>query len=96
MIYYKNNNDIVSVYDNNFQVKNEELVKITEDEAIKIFDKNLIALKTSKANKIQEAKAYLANTDYKMLSHYVPKADEDLDVIIAKRNETREFIRNNE
>ena len=46
-------------------------------------------------SKIQEAKAYLANTDYKMLPNYVPKADEDLDAIIAKRNETREFIRNN-
>ena len=45
--------------------------------------------------KIQEAKAYLANTDYKMLPNYVPKADEDLDAIIAKRNETREFVRNN-
>lgn len=45
--------------------------------------------------KIQEAKAYLANTDYKMLPNYVPKVDEDLDAIIAKRNETREFIRNN-
>ena len=42
---------------------------------------------------INEAKAYLANTDYKMLPNYVPKADEDLDAIIAKRNETREFIR---
>ena len=47
------------------------------------------------SEKIQEAKAYLANTDYKMLPNYVPKADEDLDAIIAKRNETREFIRNN-
>lgn len=45
--------------------------------------------------KIQEAKLYLANTDYKMLPNYVPKANEDLDAIIAKRNETREFIRNN-
>lgn len=44
---------------------------------------------------INEAKAYLANTYYKMLPNYVPKADEDLEAIIAKRNETREFIRNN-
>lgn len=44
---------------------------------------------------INEAKTYLANTDYKMLPNYVPKVDEDLDAIIAKRNETREFIRNN-
>ena len=44
---------------------------------------------------INEAKAYLANTDYKMLPNYVLKADEDLNAIIAKRNEAREFIRNN-
>ena len=45
--------------------------------------------------KIQGAKVYLANTDYKMLPNYVPKSDEDLNAIIVKRNETREFIRNN-
>ena len=44
---------------------------------------------------INEAKAYLANTDYKMLPNYVPRVDEDLDAIIVKRNENREFIRNN-
>lgn len=38
---------------------------------------------------------YLSNTDYKFLNGYVPKDDEDLKAIEAKRNEAREFIRAN-
>ena len=56
---------------------------------------NDLATKEANDKAIAEAKAYLANTDYKMLPNYVPKVDEDLDAIIVKRNETREFIRNN-
>ena len=46
--------------------------------------------------KIQEAKTYLANTDYKDLPRYVPKADEDIETIYRLRDEAREFIRAND
>ena len=61
----------------------------------KQYDIILTNLDKVNAKAIAEAKAYLANTDYKMLPNYVPKVDEDLDAIIVKRNETREFIRSN-
>lgn len=46
--------------------------------------------------KIQEAKAYLANTNYKDLPRYVPKANEDIEAIYRLRDEVREFIRAND
>lgn len=42
--------------------------------------------------KVQEAKAYLASTDYKALPDYEPKSEE----IIALRATAREFIRIND
>ena len=47
------------------------------------------------AEKIAEAKAYLAETDYKDLPRYKPKEGEDIGAIYAKRDELREFIRAN-
>ena len=46
--------------------------------------------------KIAEAKAYLAETDYKDLPRYKPKEGEDIEAIYAKRDELREFIRAND
>ena len=44
--------------------------------------------------KIQEAKVYLANTDYKMLPDYTPRPDgEPIEEIKIKRAESRETIR---
>lgn len=48
------------------------------------------------AEKVAEAKAYLANTDYKDLPRYVPKANEDIEAIYLLRDEAREFIRAND
>ena len=45
--------------------------------------------------KLSEAQAYLTKTDYKMLNNYVPKEDEDLQLVITQRNTYREFIREN-
>lgn len=42
--------------------------------------------------KVQEAKMYLLNTDYKVLPDYEPKDE----AIIAKRAEARAFIRAND
>ena len=41
-------------------------------------------------------KEYLNNTDFKMLTGYVPKEGEDLEVIKTKRDLAREYIRANE
>ena len=48
------------------------------------------------AEQIAEAKQYLESTDHKFLVGYVPKDGEDLDAILALRNEKRWFIRANE
>ena len=48
------------------------------------------------AEQIAEAKQYLESTDHKFLVGYVPKDGEDLDAILALRNEKRWFIRPNE
>lgn len=48
------------------------------------------------AQKIAEAKAYLASTDFKDLPRYKPKDGEDMETIYAKRDEAREFIRTND
>mgnify|MGYP003340259693 CR=1 FL=1 len=45
--------------------------------------------------KLSEAQSYLTKTDYKMLNNYVPKEDEDLQLVITQRNTYREFIREN-
>lgn len=45
---------------------------------------------------ILEAKGYLSATDFKMIPNYVPKAGEDLVAVIQKRDEQRQFIRDNE
>ena len=44
------------------------------------------------AEKVLEAKAYLASTDFKVLPDYTPKSDE----VIALRATAREFIRAND
>lgn len=38
---------------------------------------------------------YLSKTDHKDFKSYVPKVGEDLEAIMMKRNNYREFIRNN-
>lgn len=48
------------------------------------------------AEQIAEAKQYLESTDHKFLVGYVTKGGEDLDAILALRNEKRWFIRANE
>ena len=54
---------------------------------------NALKVKEELDSKLQEAKQYLSNTDYKMLPNYVVKPEEDINDIITKRNTAREFIR---
>ena len=62
----------------------------TDEEVASYEDKKNIA------QKIAEAKQYLADTDYKMLPDYQPKeGSESLESIKAKRAEAREYVRAN-
>lgn len=45
--------------------------------------------------KINEALAYLVKTNHKFFIGYIPKEDEDLQAIQAKRDESLLFIRDN-
>jgi hypothetical protein len=45
--------------------------------------------------KINEALAYLAKTNHKFFIGYIPKENEDLKAIQAKRDESLLFIRDN-
>lgn len=47
------------------------------------------------ANKLIEAKAYLVKTNHKFFIGYIPKENEDLKAIQAKRDEALLFIRDN-
>ena len=48
-------------------------------------------------NKIAEAKAYLSSTDYKMTVDYFATLSKEIqDELILKRNDAREFIRDNQ
>lgn len=94
MNYFKSTNNQIFAYDDE-QVKQgygNDLITITEQEKDELLAPTPEQLLQQK---ISEAKAYLSSTDYKMLPNYVTKPDEDLDAVIVKRNETREFIRNN-
>lgn len=68
------------------------MIKIRVDE---VFATPLTEKEQAKADleaKVQEAKAYLASTDYKVLPDYELKSEE----IIALRATAREFIRAND
>lgn len=47
------------------------------------------------AQKVQEALAFLASTDFKDLPRYTPKEGEDMGSLYAKRDEARAFVRAN-
>ncbi len=67
--------------DGKYQPEFEKIKEIENDENIK--------------NKIKESLKYLVDTDFKFLVGYEPKVAEDLEVIRAKRNEARAFVRDN-
>lgn len=70
----------------------EPLIKQCEDSFIYPTDEE--TAKEDLINKINEAKAYLLLTDYKMTVDYFATLSKDIqDELILKRNEAREFIR---
>ena len=97
MKHYLKNNEIFAFEDDGSQdyLITSDMKEISVEEIQAINQAKEDEYKATVEYKTQEAKTYLANTDYKMLPNYVLKADEDLNAIIAKRNEAREFIRNN-
>lgn len=84
-MYYTNNG--IDLYKGDIQIGDREATI----EEVKIY-----ATRKELAIKVNEAKSYLANTDYKDLPRYVPKADEDIETIYRLRDEAREFIRAND
>ena len=72
----------------------EPLIKECEDAFIYPTDKEIA--KEELNNKIQEAKIYLASTDYKMTIDYFATLTKEIqDELILKRAESRDFIRDN-
>lgn len=65
-----------------------------EKPIIKIYTDEEIVQQELQA-KVNEAQQYLTSTDHKFFNGYKPKQDEDLVAIEAKRDEARDFIRNN-
>ena len=80
-MHYTNNG--INLYKGDMQIGDREAT-IEEVEAYEA--------KKELAFKVNEAKAYLASTDYKVLPDYEPKSEE----IIALRATAREFIRAND
>ena len=93
MKYYKDINNVVFAYEydgsQDHLIGDKILMTAEEVEA------HINPLKTEAqilAEKVAEAKAYLASTDFKVLPDYAPKSDE----VIALRATAREFIRAND
>ena len=93
MKYFKDKNGEVFAYedDGSKDYLIGDKVKMTEEEV----ELHINPPKTEEqivAEKVAEAKAYLASTDFKVLPDYEPKSDE----VITLRATAREFIRVND
>lgn len=72
----------------------EPLIKQCQDSFVYPNDEEIA--KEQLEHKINEAKAYLLSTDYKMTVDYFATLSKEIqDELILKRNEAREFIRAN-
>lgn len=70
---------------------------ITLEEVIALQKENENKIMATVEYKVNEAKAYLSSTDYKMTVDYFSTLDKEIqDELIRLRAEAREFIRNNE
>lgn len=71
-------------------MENKIIISVDNVFATPLTDEEIV--KNEIEAKVQEAKMYLLNTDYKVLPDYEPKDE----TIIAKRAEARAFIRAND
>jgi hypothetical protein len=94
MKYYINTNKEIFAYEEDgsqdYLIGDKVAITIEEIEAINKAKED--EYKSSLEYRIQEAKAYLASTDFKVLPDY----DKEPSEVIAKRAEAREFIRANQ
>lgn len=75
----------------------KDMVEISIEEINKINQNKEDEYKQTLEYKLNEAKAYLLSTDYKMTVDYFATLSKEIqDELILKRNEAREFIRANE
>lgn len=73
----------------------EPLIKKCQDSFIYPTDEEIA--KEELKNKIAEALAYISSTDYKMTVDYFATLSKEIqDELILKRNDAREFIRDNQ
>lgn len=68
----------------------------TQKETEYVLDEAYISEVQILRKQIEEAKAFLASTDYKFLQFYEPNENEDLNGLIEQRSLARRFIRENE
>lgn len=94
MKYYKTETEIRAIEDGQEFLVQEDWVEITLEELQELQKPNP---EQELQSKIQEAKAYLASTDYKMTVDYFATLTEAEQVQLTQlRAEAREFIRTNE
>ena len=94
MKYFKTKNEIRAIDDGQESLIQNDWIEISFEELQELLKPTAEQILEQK---ISEAKAYLANTDYKMTVDYfatLPEAEQQ--DLIAKRAEAREFIRLNE
>lgn len=92
MKYYKNKNNEVYAYEDDGT--QDHLIGSKTLMTAEEVDTHINPPKTEAqilAEKVAEAKAYLASTDFKVLPDYEPKSEE----VVALRATAREFIRAN-
>lgn len=89
--------DLPALSDGKFYKWNGEWTEYSEEEYLVEISPTEEEIAASELYaKLSEAHNYLNKTDYKMLNNYVAKEEEDIEAIIAQRNEYRDFIRANE
>lgn len=97
MRHYKDNNNNFFGFEDNIEVDSSIYTEISIDH-IQEFNKNKEdEYKKSVEYKIDEAKKYLSDTDYKMtIDYFATLTKEVQDELIRLRANAREFVRNNE
>lgn len=79
------------------ELDDEQMLIVTEVSEAYVYptDEELQAEEIN--HKVQEAKNYLANTDYKMtIDYFATLSKEEQDELITKRAEAREYVRTNQ
>lgn len=92
MKYFKKDNEVYAYDEQQLaQGYGKDMIPMT-DEEVELHINPIPTEAQILAEKVAEALAYLASTDFKVLPDYEPKSEE----VVALRATAREFIRNND